>query len=176
MEGRYFMYFAYGSNLLRQRLTLQNPSAQFQAIGKLQNYRLNFKSPSDPSRSRWRGGAATIEPHSGGVVWGVVWKLNETDKESLDRQESVYDPIFVDVITPDNQNHNCRTYMMQEAYITDKYDNRPSPHYKDVLVKGAQQNSIPPTYIEYLQNVEDNGYSGEIPVYNSVMDTLNSGS
>lgn len=50
-----------------------------------QNYRLNFKSPSDPSRSRWRGGAATIEPHSGGVVWGVVWKLNETDKESLDR-------------------------------------------------------------------------------------------
>lgn len=36
MEGRYFMYFAYGSNLLRQRLTLKNPSAQFQAIGKLQ--------------------------------------------------------------------------------------------------------------------------------------------
>lgn len=50
-----------------------------------QNYRLNFKSPSDPIRSRWRGGAATIEPHSGGVVWGVVWKLNETDKENLDR-------------------------------------------------------------------------------------------
>lgn len=92
------------------------------------------------------------------------------------RQESVYDPISVDVITPDNQNHKCRTYMMQEAHITDRYDNRPSPHYKDVLVKGAQQNSVPPTYIEYLQNVEDNGYSGEIPVYNSVMDTLNSGS
>lgn len=55
-----------------------------------QNYRLNFKSPSDPSRSRWRGGAATIEPHSGGVVWGVVWKLNETDKESLDRYIYIY--------------------------------------------------------------------------------------
>lgn len=33
---RYFLYFAYGSNLLRQRLCLQNPSAQFEAIGRLQ--------------------------------------------------------------------------------------------------------------------------------------------
>lgn len=61
-----------------------------------QNYRLNFKSPSDPSRSRWRGGAATIEPHSGGVVWGVVWKLNETDKENLDRY--IYIVLFDNLI------------------------------------------------------------------------------
>jgi hypothetical protein len=63
---------------------------------------------------------------------------------------------------------------MQKSYITDKFDNRPSPHYKDVLVKGAQQNSIPQTYIEFLQNIEDNGYSGDIPVYNAVIDSLKS--
>ena len=31
-----FLYFAYGSNLLRERLLLQNPSAKFVAVGKLE--------------------------------------------------------------------------------------------------------------------------------------------
>ena len=61
---------------------------------------------------------------------------------------------------------------MQEAYINSQYDDRPSPHYKDVLAKGALQNSIPHNYIEYLKKVEDNGYSGDIQVYNSIMATL----
>ena len=30
-----FLYFAYGSNLLRERLILANPSARFVAVGKL---------------------------------------------------------------------------------------------------------------------------------------------
>nr|XP_022340134.1 gamma-glutamylcyclotransferase-like isoform X2 [Crassostrea virginica] len=169
---RFFLYFAYGSNLLRQRLCLQNPSAQFEAIGRLQNYRLCFKSPCDPAKSRWRGGAATIEPHPEGTVWGVVWKLSVNDKSSLDRQEGIYDAINVDIVTPENQTYCCRTYVMQEAYINSQYDDRPSPHYKDVLVKGALQNSIPHNYIEYLKKVEDNGYSGDIQVYNSIMATL----
>ncbi|XP_048731862.2 gamma-glutamylcyclotransferase-like [Ostrea edulis] len=169
---RTFFYFAYGSNLLRQRLTLQNPSAEFQDVGKLQNFRLIFKSPADPQKSRWRGAAATIEPHPEGSVWGVIWQLDERDKASLDRQEGIYDAISVDIITPDNKTYSdCRTYVMQKSYITDKFDNRPSPHYKDVLVKGAQQNHIPQTYIEFLQNIEDNGYSGVIPVYNAVMNS-----
>ncbi|XP_061198212.1 gamma-glutamylcyclotransferase-like [Saccostrea echinata] len=168
-----FLYFAYGSNLLRQRLTLQNPSAVFKGVGHLKNFRLDFKSPSDPKISRWRGAAATIEPHPEGTVWGVIWRLDAKDKASLDRQEGIYDAINVEVITPDNKTYsNCRTYVMQKAYITDRYDNRPSPHYKDVLVRGAQQNNIPQAYIEFLQNLDDNGYSGNIPVYNQVLDSL----
>ena len=30
-----FLYFAYGSNLLKQRLQLENPSAEFVAVGEL---------------------------------------------------------------------------------------------------------------------------------------------
>lgn len=31
-----FMYFAYGSNLLRERIQIKNPTARFHGLGKLQ--------------------------------------------------------------------------------------------------------------------------------------------
>ena len=34
-EKGIFRYFAFGSNLLKERITIQNPSAKFQSIGKL---------------------------------------------------------------------------------------------------------------------------------------------
>ena len=36
MAASRFLYFAYGSNLLRERLVLANPSAVFKAVGKLE--------------------------------------------------------------------------------------------------------------------------------------------
>ena len=36
---------------------------------------------------RWHGGVATIERSPGDEVWGVVWKMNMADLESLDRYE-----------------------------------------------------------------------------------------
>ena len=34
---------------------------------------------------RWHGGVATIEHSPGDEVWGVVWRMNMSDLESLDR-------------------------------------------------------------------------------------------
>lgn len=41
---------------------------------------------------RWRGGVATIEPSPGDEVWGVVWKMNIADLDSLD--EYCFIPLF----------------------------------------------------------------------------------
>lgn len=35
-DGRHFLYFAFGSNLLAERLHLMNPSAQFVTTGRLE--------------------------------------------------------------------------------------------------------------------------------------------
>ena len=35
MMAQSFLYFGYGSNLLRQRLQLRNPTAQFVSVGEL---------------------------------------------------------------------------------------------------------------------------------------------
>ena len=45
-SGRTFLYFAYGSNLLTERIHFQNPSATFRDVAKLDGYRLEFRLPS----------------------------------------------------------------------------------------------------------------------------------
>lgn len=42
---------------------------------------------------RWHGGVATIEHSPGDEVWGVVWKMNISDLESLD--EYTFIPLFL---------------------------------------------------------------------------------
>ena len=44
--GRTFLYFAYGSNLLTERIHFQNPSATFIDAAKLDGYKLEFRLPS----------------------------------------------------------------------------------------------------------------------------------
>lgn len=86
-----FSYFGYGSNLLAARIHLQNPSAVFRAIARLDGYRLEF----DRDKSEvWRGASATITESPDDHVWGVVWTMNKADLASLDIQEGVDSGIY----------------------------------------------------------------------------------
>lgn len=104
-----FLYFAYGSNLLAQRIHINNPSAMRAGIAKLKvskqhctynnstilylystlinfsfsmkDYRLDFVRYS----RNWKGAAATIVQSSGDHVWGALWEINNDHMESLDR-------------------------------------------------------------------------------------------
>ena len=80
-----FLYFAYGSNLLTERIRINNPSAQFHAVGRLPDHQLDFNYFS----RRWRGAAATILPQPGSNVWGVLWQLDTEHQLTLDKQEGV---------------------------------------------------------------------------------------
>ncbi|KAG7458062.1 hypothetical protein MATL_G00233800 [Megalops atlanticus] len=154
----YFMYFAFGSNLLKERLQLKNPSATFHCIGRLKDYVLNFGFQGARLDNRWQGGVATIEESVGNEVWGVVWKMSNDNLASLDKQEGVdigmYRPLAVKVDTDEGE-VLCRTYQMNDFFAT-----LPSPQYKEVVCLGAQQNGLPLNYIKKLQAVETNSYSG----------------
>ena len=41
-KGKSFFYFAYGSNLLTERIHINNPSAKFKNIAKLSQHELGF--------------------------------------------------------------------------------------------------------------------------------------
>ncbi|RZF43900.1 hypothetical protein LSTR_LSTR007236 [Laodelphax striatellus] len=77
-----FLYFAYGSNLLQQRIHVANPTAIFRTIAKLQDYRLDF---GPLYSNRWQGCAATIVPHEKSHVWGVLYEIDNKDLPNLDR-------------------------------------------------------------------------------------------
>ncbi|XP_042291034.1 gamma-glutamylcyclotransferase-like [Thunnus albacares] len=156
-DGR-FMYFAFGSNLLKERLQLANPSAIFCTTGRLKDYILNFGLWEKHVDNAWHGGVATIEFCPGAEVWGVIWTLSNDNLKSLDNQEGVslgkYSPIEVTVET-DNGLTLCRTYQMNNFHACP-----PSPQYKQVVCLGAEQNRLPVEYLKRLEAIQTNNYSG----------------
>ncbi len=97
MSSQKFLYFAFGSNLLAERIHIKNPSAVFKSVGKVPGYKLDFGRHV----TRWRGDVATISQSPDSVVFGVIWELDLQHQETLDRQEEVphvYKRIHVKVI------------------------------------------------------------------------------
>ncbi|XP_071769197.1 gamma-glutamylcyclotransferase-like [Centroberyx gerrardi] len=156
----HFLYFAYGSNLLTERLHLRNPSATFVTTGSLKNHTIQFGhwTKNFNGSNSWHGGVATIEKSEGEYVWGVIWRLSMENLISLDKQEGVsigmYRPLEVTVDTVEGE-VLCRTYQMNNftPYLT-------SDPYKLVVCLGAKQHNLPLDYIKKLEAVETNGYSG----------------
>ncbi len=92
------------------------------------------------------------------------------DLENLDRQELVhlkyYKPIEVEVTTVSGSKLKCRTYEMLSLAHE---DNQPSPQYLSIIVMGAKECGLPEEYIGKLENIEHNGYSGPVEVYDKIM-------
>uniref|UniRef100_A0A3Q4BU50 Uncharacterized protein n=1 Tax=Mola mola TaxID=94237 RepID=A0A3Q4BU50_MOLML len=154
----HFMYFAFGSNLLKKRLQLANPSATFCSTGRLKDYQFNFGLWDRNAKNIWHGGVATIEYHPGAEVWGVIWALSNENLTSLDNQEGVslgkYSPLEVSVET-DQGLIPCRTYQINNFHACP-----PSPQYKRALCLGAEQNGLPREFLKKLQAIPTNNYSG----------------
>uniref|UniRef100_A0A8C6S305 Gamma-glutamylcyclotransferase a n=1 Tax=Neogobius melanostomus TaxID=47308 RepID=A0A8C6S305_9GOBI len=156
-EGR-FLYFAFGSNLLKQRLQFENPSASLYITGRLKDYELKFGFWANNVKSRWHGAVATIEYCPGAEVWGVIWTMSNQHLSTLDEQEGVsrgmYSPLEVSVET-EHGPVLCRTYKMNNFR-----PGLPSPQYKKVVCLGAEENGLPAEYLKKLNDIETNGYNG----------------
>uniref|UniRef100_A0A673A2Z9 Gamma-glutamylcyclotransferase b n=1 Tax=Sphaeramia orbicularis TaxID=375764 RepID=A0A673A2Z9_9TELE len=152
----------YKLNLLKERLQLKNPSATVHCVARLKDYKLVFGNHKGLASDRWHGGVATVENSPGDEVWGVVWRMNMSDLESLDSQENVtlgaYSPVELSVKTK-GQELNCRTYIMNSCVYAP-----PSPQYLQVIVMGAEQNGLPKDYQQKLRAIRTNMYEGPLPV------------
>ncbi|TGZ67921.1 hypothetical protein CRM22_004523 [Opisthorchis felineus] len=164
-----FYYFAFGSNLLKQRIQLMNPSAEFIGVGLLVNYALTFCGVSHS----WGGSPATIVRKESHCVYGAIWRLADSDLSSLDAQESVpvlYSPVFVSVcLEADGELKylTCRSYATVSHQV-----GRPSPHYLDIILRGAIQCNLPGTYIDQLRNIEHNAVFDNYTLYTRVLSLL----
>jgi len=55
--GDRFLYFAFGSNLLEQRVKINSPSAEYICYATLKNYELVFAGHSE----RWHGASGRVQ-------------------------------------------------------------------------------------------------------------------
>ncbi|KAK6617515.1 hypothetical protein RUM44_005103 [Polyplax serrata] len=165
-----FFYFAYGSNLLAERILLLNPTAVRRGIGKLDDYRLDFNRFSE----RWGGCSATIAPQPGKHVWGAIWEIDRSQMPNLDDQEGVRDniyvPLQVNVTTPESKVLECRVYKMPEeieSYETPEQlpeNRRPSRVYLETILQGSVQSKLPDDYFKFLRKFPHNDFSGPVNI------------
>merc|ERR1719228_2719331 len=152
-----FLYFAYGSNMLTERIKINNPSARFQGLAKLKGHKLDFNHLS----KKWGGAVVTIEEEHTREIWGVLWQLSKTDLPRLDKQEGVpklYRRKPVDVETEDGVSVSAFTYQMSIPPLEDR---RPSTLYRQVILSGAAEHSLPAHYRQELESIEHNHGTGD---------------
>lgn len=137
--------FAYGSNMLAQRLRERVPSARFIGTGQLQGHTLRWhKSGQDASGKC----DAFATGNAADTVHGVLYELPLAEKPALDRAEGLgagYDEKTVRILTPSGP---VRAHVYYATHIDPAL--APFAWYKALVVAGARQNALPPEYLTRL--------------------------
>jgi gamma-glutamylcyclotransferase len=143
------LYFAYGSNMLSKRLKARVPSVVRRGIGYICGHRLTFDKPSADGSGKCNA-AATHLPED--RVYGVIYEIDPSQKAQLDRAEGLgngYAQKNVEVISGD------ATARAMIYYATRRNPSlRPYHWYKDYVLAGARENSLPIEYIRLIESAE----------------------
>jgi len=144
------LYFAFGSNLLREQLRNRCPDGQYLGVAKLPNYQVFFSGYSQNEK----GALASIHPLPGNYVWGAMYELSNEDFAKLDRIEGANqspprnNKKLVQCITEDGQVIRAMTYVVRENRPA-----KPSQAYLDKIVKGAKELELEDNYIESIKRI-----------------------
>ena len=148
-------YFAYGSNMLDERL--QSPDrvrgATFQTKGSIRGYKLRFHKRSVDGS----GKCNIIKTASAGdVVYGVVFEVPDDQLKALDKAEGLgqgyHHDCNIPVRIPDGTEKPILAYVADSNFIEDTFI--PYGWYHRLVIAGAEQHQLPKKYIEDLQAVK----------------------
>lgn len=147
-------YFAYGSNMLEERLHSSDrvPSAIFQTIGRVSGYRLLFNKKSTDNSGKCNI-VKTISAED--IVYGVVFEIPLDQLESLDKAEGVNNGYHHEYRLPVRLNDGTIIEML--AYVADSnaIDDSLNPYdwYYKLVISGAEQHQLPKDYISFLKAI-----------------------
>lgn len=131
-------YFAYGSNMSRALMRRLCPQAEPVGAAMLSGYR--FIITTD--------GFASIVPHSGSKVHGVLWKLSARDIAALNAYESLDSGLYTMVTLPVRRGSRRLPAMVYIA--RSRSQGRPKAGYLDVVLKAAREWNLPEDYVRSL--------------------------
>lgn len=151
------IYFAYGSNMYWPQMRERCPSASFMGRAVLKNHSLKFTRKSTVRNC----GVADIVPSEEDVVWGVLYRIDESDLGRLDESEGY------------NPNRSINAYIRREVLVMSEGDEKqpitataytvqgkssvhipPNSRYHTQLLQGAEYWKLPPDYIAQLKKIE----------------------
>ena len=145
------LYFAYGSNLDPTQMAARCPRSPAVVVARLDGHRLHFPRFS-PIR---RCAVASIEPFDGGVVWGVLHRMDPADLAALDAREghfpdrpheSRYDRRAIDIMMAGEGAVSAMTYIARPS----PDPGLPSAEYLAHILAGARHHGFPDDYVARL--------------------------
>lgn len=142
--------FAYGSNMNINRLKNRVPSAIKISNASLGGYSFAFNKKSTDGSVK---GNIEQTKNANDKVWGVVFEMDEKEKEKLDDAEGLgkgYNEKVIEVTGTDGQLIKAQVYIADSAVI----DNTLQPYdwYKEYVISGAKENRLPEDYRATLEN------------------------
>ena len=146
-----FKYFAYGSNMLTERLTDRCPTAEAIGIAVAVGYDLKFSKLSCDT-----SGKATLDKvaQPRRRTHGVVFKIRNCCLRALDKAEGKgkgYNRCdkFSITLLPDGKQTQVTTYIASACAVDDKL--KPYDWYLALVIQGAIQHKLPKAYIASLR-------------------------
>lgn len=148
MSAGHFIAFAYGSNMPTARLRERCPSAQPIGVAELRCYALRWHKKSKDGSGKCDI-VQTDQP--GASVFGVLYKIDSTEKAALDKAEGLgsgYDETDIEV-------HCGANRLTAKAYVATGTDPALKPYtwYHALVVAGAKEHNLPVHYIARLEAV-----------------------
>jgi gamma-glutamylcyclotransferase len=142
-----FMYFAYGSNMLRERLQERTPSARCFGAARLAGHVLRWHKISKDG-----SGKCGIVEQADGVVWGVLYEIASCQKEKLDDAEGLHHGYEEKKAVLDVNGDGVKA----TTYVATEMDETLKPYcwYHELVCRGARQNDLPEDYIAEIEAVE----------------------
>lgn len=146
-------YFAYGSNMLSARFKQRVPSGRFVATAFINAYDLRFHMLCSDGSGKCD---AFYTGRTSDCVYGVVYEMDAGDKPALDVYESLgeeYRVIETEVNRRKPESGLIPVFMY--TALSQTHDSMAIPYdwYKEIVVKGAREHRLPPSYIKKLENV-----------------------
>jgi len=140
-------YFAYGSNMVTERLQAPERAPSAKPMGRA---KLPDKSLVCNKKSTDGSGKANLTDTAGDTVWGVLYEIDSAELDNLNRCECGYTRISLDVKT--DQDSSVKAYVYISSELTD--DARPYDSYKKLMIKGAREHHLPSFYITRLEQID----------------------
>src|SRR5947199_10168377 len=132
------LHFAYGSNMSRPLMAVRCPQARVLGLATLSHWRFIINID----------GLASIVPHTGACVHGVVWQLSARDVAAINAYENLDSGLYVSRILPVQvrQRHvNALVYVARR-----QGKGIPRPAYIQLVIAAALDWNLPQAYIRSI--------------------------
>ncbi len=142
--------FAYGSNLLAERLLARVPQARFVGVGKIPGWRfaLNIRSEDGSAKAN---AIHTARPSD--VLHGVLYELDAAGKLTLDRYEDVGGSYRLAHAIAETEAGPREVYLYVGSGSSLVEGLPPYDWYLGFILAGARQRGLPGVFIEGLLSV-----------------------